>query len=277
MNRLKSLFISAYLTLLAVGTVRAFWMALGSADWVWVLIALLFGLGFFMWVFLFDVSRTGKASVVMWVGPLLAMIGMWQTGVTQLEPWVWVLDVGLFGSLVYILWYSRFPQRASSSQIGVGKTLPELSFETASGELFHTKDHPGPLLLLFYRGNWCPLCMAQIKEVAENYKRMADKGVKLLMISPQSHKNTANLAARFDVPMEFLVDKNLMAAKQLGIEALNGLPTGLEALGYDSDTVMPTVIITDQNRKIIFCDQTDNYRIRPEPETFLNALEQAGI
>lgn len=52
---------------------------------------------------------------------------------------------------------------------------------------------------------------------------------------------------------------------------------GMEVLGYDSDTVMPTVIMTDATGKILFADLTDNYRLRPEPETFLKVFSQAGI
>ncbi|MCK5789236.1 MAG: redoxin domain-containing protein, partial [Ketobacter sp.] len=193
-----------------------------------------------------------------------------------IEAWLWVLGVGLGFASLYIRWYSRYGKRFNML-LQNGNRLPELSFENPQGETVRLSDFDGPLLLLFYRGNWCPLCMAQIKEVAEQYNALAAKGLKLLMISPQSHANTAELARRFEVPMEFLVDKELKAAKTLGIEALVGLPAGLEVLGYDSDTVMPTVIITDAERRIIFTHQTDNYRVRPEPATFLRALADADI
>ena len=38
------------------------------------------------------------------------------------------------------------------------------------------------------------------------------------------------------------------------------------------DTVLPTVIIVDAEGRILFTDQTDNYRVRPAPEDFLKAL-----
>ncbi|MBW2550119.1 MAG: hypothetical protein JRE73_04995 [Deltaproteobacteria bacterium] len=47
----------------------------------------------------------------------------------------------------------------------------------------------------------------------------------------------------------------------------------MDTLGYDSDSVLPTVVITDPSRRIIFVDLTDNYRVRPEPSTFLAALD----
>jgi len=48
-------------------------------------------------------------------------------------------------------------------------------------------------------------------------------------------------------------------------------------LGYDSDTVLPTAILTDQNGVILFTDQTDNYRVRPEPDTFLRVFTEHGL
>lgn len=79
--------------------------------------------------------------------------------------------------------------------------------------------------------------------------------------------------------MNFLVDKGNKAADRLQIKAEGGLPMGLQALGYDSDTVMPTVVMTDNKGEIIFADLTDNYRVRPEPEDFLRVFDEkmAGV
>jgi len=49
---------------------------------------------------------------------------------------------------------------------------------------------------------------------------------------------------------------------------------GMEIFGYDQDTVMPTVIIVNAEGEILFADQTDNYRMRPEPDTFLRILDE---
>ena len=103
---------------------------------------------------------------------------------------------------------------------------------------------------------------------------LAGKGVKILFISPQNQKHTADLAKKFDVPCEFLSDNGNQAADKLGIAADGGLPIGIEAFGYDSDTVLPTAVIIDVNGKIIYSDQTTNYRVRPEPQEYLKILEK---
>ena len=117
--------------------------------------------------------------------------------------------------------------------------------------------------------------MAQIKEIAASYQELAKRGVKVFLISPQSERQSQSLSKQFNAPMSFLVDKDLQAAMQLGIMHENGTPAGM--MGYDSDSVMPTAILTDENGKIIFADLTDNYRVRPEPQTFIDMLDQHGI
>ena len=65
-------------------------------------------------------------------------------------------------------------------------------------------------------------------------------------------------------------------ARKLGIEHVGGVPSAMEPLGYGTDTVLPTVLIIDPARTIVFADLTDNCRVRPEPSTFLAALDARG-
>ena len=175
--------------------------------------------------------------------------------------------------LVYLFTYSRFG-RTESRRIEVGQPMPAVSFTDVDGRPVSTADLAGaPAVLLFFRGNWCPLCMAQIREVAKSYQALADRGAKVVLISPQSEKHTRKLAAKYEVPFEYWIDADLKGAEALEILAPNGVPLGMELLGYDADTVLPTVVVIDAEGIVKMADQTDNYRIRPEPETFLSALD----
>ena len=78
------------------------------------------------------------------------------------------------------------------------------------------------------------------------------------------------------MPLQFWRDPELTAAATLEIVHRNALPAGLGLLGYDPDAVLPTVIVLDANGRVLLADQTDNYRLRPEPATFLAALDEAA-
>lgn len=174
----------------------------------------------------------------------------------------------------YSRWYSTFPSR-DKELLRVGQPLPSFEVEDIHQRKVTDQTLLGQKnLLLFFRGNWCPLCMAQIKEVAQEYQELETLGVKTYLISPQPPSHSVALAKKHQVNFNYLVDKGNAMAKRFKIFAKNGLPMGLQALGYDSDTVLPTVLVTDEQGKIVFVDLTDNYRFRPEPASFLEIIKE---
>jgi len=206
------------------------------------------------------------------VGLGLAIADFFHSSMAQAEALIAAIS-GFVTYMAYNFWFSKLG-RSRNPQLQQGSALPSFSAIDASGEEFTSDSLIGkPAVLIFFRGNWCPLCMAQIKEVAAQYRELAKHGVTVALISPQPEKNTQELAARFDVPFLFLTDRENRAARTLGIEMKNGLPAGMEMLGYDKDTVLPTVIVTDAAGRILYLDETNNYRIRPEPEEYIKVLD----
>ncbi|NAS29655.1 redoxin domain-containing protein [Flavobacteriaceae bacterium R38] len=233
---------------------------------------------FFAGLFLKPVPRTQRNlnvhSVLIATGFLLSIAGDILGG-NYLVKEILFSFLLITGWILYIKWFSVFKNRDKANIIP-GRLLPEFQLEDINKVTITTSAFKGKsAIYLFYRGNWCPLCMAQIKEVSEQYKELEKREAQVILISPQPHKFTRSLAKKHAVNFHFMVDTENKAAKQLGISSKNGIPAGFQALGYNSDTVMPTVIITDKNGKIIFADLTDNYRVRPEPATFLKILDDA--
>lgn len=193
----------------------------------------------------------------------------------SLTPFKSILPVFplIIGWILYLKWYSVFKNR-DKTILKVGCKLPLFELENTEGEKVLSDNFLGKTtIFIFYRGNWCPLCMAQIKEVVAEYKELEKRNVTMVLISPQPHKYTKSLADKFQVPFHFLKDAKNFAAKKLGIFQNAGIPAGFQVLGFGNDTVMPTVIITDITGEIIFTDLTDNYRVRPEPKVFLNIID----
>ena len=271
-QQLKSLFIGFYPVMSLIGIIFA--LRLFNSDYFFSglgLILLSSAMLLFLGVlFLTNTARTdanlNAYTIINIIGVLVLVFG-----VSKEHPgWTASLGFVLFVFwFLYIKWYSIFKER-SNTILKKGQILPVMLFEDehqnkiSSKSLINKKS-----IWLFYRGNWCPLCMAQIKELVDDYKALEEKGIQTILISPQPHKETQKLADKFKVNFKFLVDKDNVVAKQLQIFSKNGLPTGLQVLGYDSDTVMPTVILSDEQGKIIHSDLTSNYRVRPEPRELM--------
>lgn len=287
MDFLKSIYISLFATYCTSVGVWALYMQRGGLDWGWTgaaLATLPVALGLGAAYLTRRVARTPRHLHVFLVASLAGTgLATWHAfgghapgDATQRLLPLALAAGGLLLYLGYDLWYSKLPTR--SSRIEVGALLPAFRVQTPEGAPQSSEALAGsPALLLFFRGNWCPLCMAQIEEVARMYRELSERGVKLWLISPQPPGHSARLAERFDAPMDFYVDPGSEAAKALGIAHASGVPAGLQVLGYDGETVLPTVVITDREGKVVWKDETDNYRVRPEPETFLRVLEAHGL
>jgi peroxiredoxin len=206
---------------------------------------------------------------------LILGLAVFGTGLSLIgfdSPASWyALFLGLIPTIAYLFWYSVL-DRTPSASIAVGAKLPALELYDGQGQVV-TPTAGKYALYMFIRGNWCPLCMAQVQEIAGQYRELEQRGAEVFLVARQPEANTQALAKRFDVPIRFCVDEDGRLARQLGIEHLGGTPFLMDALGYDADSVLPTVLMTDPSGTIIFADLTDNYRVRPEPSTFLAVLD----
>lgn len=229
----------------------------------------------------FGITRTSKSLPL---NHLLSFTGLGIVGYTlhgaggphTVGDYV-ALAMGLLGviSLLWYVWVFTPYGRLKSAAITKGQTLPELSFHHLDGAKGSSTSFNGAkTLIVFFRANWCPFCMNQLKEVLAQAERLAKLGVKVKFISNQGMERNTELAAKLDLPehFEILQDEGLAAAKALGIEDIGGSPAGMP--GYPADTVMATVIALDEAGKVIFGDETDNYRVRPHPDTFLPVFQK---
>jgi len=279
---LKSVFVVAYLLVLFSLTFRSIGgVAAGENMIAWIGILLTCGpMAFFLMrvTLLKDIARTSANLTTILI---LALVGsamnLQQVLFAGAEVWFLFAAFGMtFLFFIYDFWYSRLDR--SYSKLKVGQKPSSFSVLDLDGaEVTNDMLCGQPVVLVFYRGNWCPLCMAQIKEISSQYNAMKEKGVRVAFVSPQPQNHTEALAKKFAVGIEFYRDNRNQAAQTLGIVSKSGTPAGLQALGYDSDTVLPTVLILDKEGRVVWLDETDNYRVRPEPATFLKVLAEKGL
>jgi peroxiredoxin len=248
-----------------------------SLSWLGLALAAGAPVAFLAWLYLAGQARTSAhpvaVSVACGLGTAVTMAANWRYGAASGMVHVWA-GLCLLIWFVYLRWYSVFQKRGNPALVQ-GFGLPEFDLKSLQGEIVNSTSFRGRHhVFIFYRGNWCPLCSAQIAELAGQYRELQNLGAEVILISSQPQAHSLRMANRFDAPMQFFQDVKNAAARKLGIMEPFGTPAGLQLLGYSSDTARPTVIISDPDGKILYTDETENYRIRPEPGEFLNILRQ---
>jgi len=282
-NRLKAIFVAVYPPLIVViglGAIAGLILSDARTGWMGALLTVLPFIVLFVRATLNkDMPRTSRslpvASMLTAAGGALAAYGLWRDGMSAVLPAA-AATAGVAGFFLYVHWYSIFG-RHLSDRLAVGRTMSDFHALDMEGQPVRPSDlHGRPALFMFYRGNWCPFCMAQVKEITGRYRELADLGVELVLISPQPTELTHRVAEMYGVPCRFWVDNDLSAARELGIIHDDGIPPGGLRTRYGPDTVLPTVVIVDEAGRILFTDQTDNYRVRPDPDSFLRVLQSHG-
>ena len=261
----------------AVLSAVQFWLSNNPIAWLGAFLASA-SLALYFMIFL-AVGGAARTSPRLLVVQIVTMFGVALAvyGVVDQYPFessfaLLPVAAALLGFLVlewYVFVYSRYG-RKKSPLIVLGQSLPALVFETLDGMQVTSQDFVGSkTLLVFFRGNWCPLCMAQLREIRERADQLAAASVRVKFISNQNVEKSRELLGKLDLPEHFevLYDRDLRVARTLSIEDIGGTPGGMQ--GYPPDTVMATVIALDVNGHVIFGDETDNYRVRPHPDEFI--------
>ena len=179
---------------------------------------------------------------------------------------------------------------ASSRAVAAGDVIADFTLPDANGEEVSLAQllAEGPVVLVFYRGGWCPFCNLALRHYqAELAPQLERHGATLAAISPQKPDESLSTAEKHSLQFPVLSDAGARVALSLGI-AFKPVAEVLEAqraLGLDitqgnaegsADLPMPTVLVVDRDRVVRFADIQPDYTTRTEVPAILAALAELG-
>lgn len=175
----------------------------------------------------------------------------------------------------------------STKPLAVGSPIPDVTVTDAAGKAvtLQSLHQDSPVVLVFFRGGWCPICTRHTQDLIKVYPQIKALGVNLVGISPDNPENsTANLTKN-SIPFPILSDADVDAAKAFGlafkvdaqtITKYKGFGIDLEkASGRDHHALpIPAVYIVDQQGKVVFAHSDANYRQRLDTKAILAAVKK---
>jgi peroxiredoxin len=170
--------------------------------------------------------------------------------------------------------------------IKVGDKLPEFDLEDSVGKKQSSAKllEKGPLIITFYRGEWCPFCNIAISGLQKHLDAFQAKHVTLVAITPERPDGTLTMIEKHDLKFSVLTDLHNEYAHKLGIvwkqpdsirpvfdKFKHDLP---RRNGDDSFAVpIPATLLVDKDGIVRNTYLEPDYTKRVEPQTILGWIE----
>ena len=114
--------------------------------------------------------------------------------------------------------------------IGIAQEKPEGLFISSKAPDFKGKDQDGneirlkdllkkgKVVLVFYRGQWCPYCNKALSRLQDSLQFIIDKGASLVAVSPEKPENVKLMVEKTKASYPVLHDEGLKIMKAYDVE-----------------------------------------------------------
>lgn len=184
-----------------------------------------------------------------------------------------------------LFWVHSALAQTNPAALPVGSKAPTFSGKDQYGRTITLEQlqSKGPVILLFYRGYWCPYCNRQLKQLQDSLVLLKNRNAQIVAISPESANHVSSTIDKTGADFSIIsdVDNQIMRKFNVLYDVDAHTIGRLKAIGVDLTTVnasksavlpVPAVYIINQNGIITYAFFDTNYRNRPSVKTLLENL-----
>ena len=181
--------------------------------------------------------------------------------------------------------HARVVEELKTPGLKLGQKAPDFTLNNAFGKSVKLSDmlKKGPVVLVFYRGGWCPYCNLHLKVLQESLPEFKKHGANLLTVTPQKPDKTLQQFKENTESFEVLSDLSYDVMKEYNLyfevpdeikEVYKKIPIDIES--YNGEGRMglpvPASFVLDQQGTIRAMHADTSYWKRMEPKDIIEAL-----
>jgi peroxiredoxin len=118
----------------------------------------------------------------------------------------------------------------------------------------------GPVMLIFYRGDWDPYCNGQLASYARQIEEFEGRGVQLAGISIDPPSHNARMVGKLQLPFPLLSDPEGELARLFGL------------WGADDGVALPSIVVIDQSGEVRYLYKGSDFADRPTDDEIFAGL-----
>jgi peroxiredoxin len=145
----------------------------------------------------------------------------------------------------------------------VGKLAPDFKLPNGQGDLVELNSFRNnqAVMLLFYRGEWCPFCMDQLADYQSLLPELKKYNIQLLAISTDGLSAIENTRRKFVDDYIFLSDEYLQVTRLYGVGNVQKLPH-------------PALFLINKEGVLKWYYASTDFKVRPTAEQVEKIIKQ---
>lgn len=169
--------------------------------------------------------------------------------------------------------------------LSVGDTAPAFALPDSDRRIVRSADllTIGPLIVKFFRGRWCPYCVAELEAWRDAYPAVRERGALLIAISPQTVHQNDLLVQQHPLPFPVLSDPGTSIAQSFRLtysipenhqKHYRRMLVNLPFINGDPGwrLPLPATYVIRPDGTVAYARAYADFRVRPDPEEVLAAL-----
>ncbi|MEL6246409.1 MAG: peroxiredoxin-like family protein [Cyanobacteria bacterium J06648_16] len=175
----------------------------------------------------------------------------------------------------------------ANNALSVGAQAPDFALPNATGTTVKLSEllQQGPVVINFYRGEWCPYCNLELRAFQQLLPEFKQAGAQLVAISPELPDHSLSVTEKNELEFAVLSDVGNKVSKDYGL-VFTLDPTlrpiyekfGIDVPASNGDDSyelpMPATYVIDQSGNIRFAFADADYTKRAEPQAVLAVVKQ---
>lgn len=182
---------------------------------------------------------------------------------------------------------ARLRDTAMDGVLKAGDRMPEFILPDAEGNLVFSDDlvARGPLVVVFFRGDWCPFCTMTLVALNEVVSDIAAAGGSLVALTPDTGDYASAAWRKLDLRFPVLSDVDSATALEFGtnyvvpdalrqVQEANGLDLAVRHGDGSWFLPMPATFIADRSGILRYTYTSGDITDRLEPEMIVTLVRQ---
>lgn len=195
-----------------------------------------------------------------------------------------LLIITFFGASTWAT--AQYKTEAETAGLAVGAEVASFTALNQLGEEVRLSEalKKGPVLLVFYRGQWCPYCNRHLSDLQDSLALLNAKGVQLFAISPEKPEFLLKMQEKTKATFTFLWDEGHRIGEAFDVTHQPAAATRAkynsllrarlsEASNDESEQLpVPATYLIGQDGKVLWRHFDQDYRSRSSVAAILEQL-----